>query len=66
MDAVLFALSKYYQKHPVNLILLGLYTLCMSVAVGFIHLSRKYAVEDLEKQIYQGYLALVLHICTNY
>jgi len=35
MDAVFFVLSKYYKKHPVNLFLLGLYTLCMSVAVGF-------------------------------
>ncbi|RDX88878.1 Protein LIFEGUARD 4, partial [Mucuna pruriens] len=32
---VLFVLSKYYNKHPVNLILLGLYTLCMSVTIGF-------------------------------
>ncbi|KAK7280461.1 hypothetical protein RJT34_25525 [Clitoria ternatea] len=30
----LFALSKYYDQHPVNLILLGLYTLGMSVTVG--------------------------------
>ncbi|XP_020222367.1 protein LIFEGUARD 4 [Cajanus cajan] len=32
---VLFVLSKYYKKHPVNLFLLGLYTLGMSVTVGF-------------------------------
>ncbi|KAK7343409.1 hypothetical protein VNO77_12126 [Canavalia gladiata] len=31
----LFALSKYYDKHPANLILLGLYTVGMSVTVGF-------------------------------
>lgn len=35
MHAVLFVLSKYYNKHPVNLLLLGLYTLGMSVAVGY-------------------------------
>ena len=35
VHAVLFVLSKYYNKHPVNLILLGLYTLGMSVAVGY-------------------------------
>ncbi|KAG4984543.1 hypothetical protein JHK87_029292 [Glycine soja] len=32
---LLFVLSKFYKKHPVNLFLLGLYTLCMSVTVGF-------------------------------
>ncbi|XP_061339472.1 protein LIFEGUARD 4-like [Gastrolobium bilobum] len=32
---LLFVLSKYYNKHPVNLFLLGLYTLGMSVTVGF-------------------------------
>ncbi|XP_047164596.1 protein LIFEGUARD 4-like [Vigna umbellata] len=31
----LFVLSKYYNKHPVNLLLLGLYTLGMSVTVGY-------------------------------
>ncbi|KAK2458745.1 hypothetical protein P8452_05300 [Trifolium repens] len=32
---ILLVLSKYYTKHPVNLFLLGLYTLGMSVTVGF-------------------------------
>ncbi|TKY50849.1 BI protein [Spatholobus suberectus] len=32
---LLFVLSKYYNKHPVNLLVLGLYTLGMSVTVGF-------------------------------
>ncbi|KAK7269781.1 hypothetical protein RIF29_22517 [Crotalaria pallida] len=32
---ILFVLSKFYNKHPVNLLLLGLYTLGMSVTVGF-------------------------------
>ncbi|CAJ2630697.1 bi1-like protein [Trifolium pratense] len=32
----LLVLSKYYKKHPVNLFLLGLYTLGMSVTVGFV------------------------------
>ncbi|XP_027364789.1 protein LIFEGUARD 4-like [Abrus precatorius] len=32
---LLFVLSKYYNKHPVNLVLLGLYTLGMSITVGF-------------------------------
>ncbi|KAK7269782.1 hypothetical protein RIF29_22518 [Crotalaria pallida] len=32
---ILFVLSKFYKKHPVNLFLLGLYTLGMSVTVGY-------------------------------
>ncbi|MED6215846.1 hypothetical protein PIB30_001985 [Stylosanthes scabra] len=33
---ILFALSKYYRKHPVNLILLAIYTIATAVVVGFI------------------------------
>ncbi|GAU14809.1 hypothetical protein TSUD_50210 [Trifolium subterraneum] len=32
----LLVLSKFYKKHPVNLFLLGLYTLGMSVSVAFV------------------------------
>ncbi|KAE9618739.1 hypothetical protein Lal_00047436 [Lupinus albus] len=32
---LLFVLSKFYNKHPVNLVLLALYTLGMSVTVGY-------------------------------
>ncbi|KAL1343003.1 hypothetical protein HN51_029450 [Arachis hypogaea] len=33
---ILFALSKYYRKHPVNLILLAIYTIATAVGVGFV------------------------------
>ncbi|XP_058737950.1 protein LIFEGUARD 4-like [Vicia villosa] len=59
----LFALSKYYNKHPVNLILLGLYTLCMSVTVGFVCAFAKSMIV-LEAALLTGVVVLCLTLYT--
>ncbi|CAK8573922.1 unnamed protein product [Lathyrus sativus] len=60
---ILFALSKYYDKHPVNLFLLGLYTLCMSVTVGFVCAFAK-AIIVLEAALLTGVVVLSLTLYT--